>query len=644
MINKFGSIRRMEFVSNLRRVFRVRDIPKQLFWFSVAMLVLVRYMMTSGLAIQMIYAPHDDMLYVSRAYYMLHGEGMGPYDARTLAKLPGMSFWLAGLKQLGIPYAQGMLSFYMVACLYFVSAIRELKFSRILALLVFLICIFNPMTFDPQWYRVMREPLSTSLLFITFGALIYSSMLIRNGDWSKWYHLVALAVSLSLAIIVREEDQLLWGLLVMAVIFLVFDAWLVGQLRRRRVAILAVLILPAMSILMTEKMAENQIEKWYGLPILHDFSEGEFPRLVAAIRSVNGGFTDRHVMVSQTTLATLRENVESFRPVIDRLPPPGPDSYSCYRFQVCDEWTNGWMLFWIKDAAHAAGLTPNVIEGQAYFRTVREEIEEKCTNGVLNCKRFGNGLLPRFQLVWLGNYLVESIGILEMMFLPGFGQVQPPPLKYPVSVEVGRIFQEITLTPRFDSLAHSGNDEAAWDSYPKNTYLSLKYWLRYPDIAMAEAFSLTSGGEENGALTHYKRHGQFEGRVWEEGKKSIEDMKIASPLAELREPVHKIYADFSIWLIVAGVASWVFLVIRGLMARRLDLFLLVATAFVGFTSLRLAGLSYVSVYMGSLDGRLFFSTYVFTLALCPLLLSRAAAEFQPLLAWAKRVSSTRALE
>ena len=75
-------------------------------------------------------------------------------------------------------------------------------------------------------------------------------------------------------------------------------------------------------------------------------------------------------MAPQEALAKLRIQVPDFAPVIDRLPPPGPHTFSCQLQGVCREWSNGWMPFWIKDAAAEAGLTPDLPTAQSYFRHI----------------------------------------------------------------------------------------------------------------------------------------------------------------------------------------------------------------------------------------------------------------------------------
>jgi hypothetical protein len=56
------------------------------------------------------------------------------------------------------------------------------------------------------------------------------------------------------------------------------------------------------TLILVNQSARAYVEAHYGLPILHDMSEGEFPRLMAAIRSVDSGPDNRLVMAPQETL------------------------------------------------------------------------------------------------------------------------------------------------------------------------------------------------------------------------------------------------------------------------------------------------------------------------------------------------------
>ena len=92
-----------------------------MFYALAALLIAFRLAVTADLTLQVLYGPVDDGLYVSRAFHLLQGEAFGPYDSRLLAKLPGLSLWMAGVSWLGIPYLLSIGLLYAGAGLYFTA-------------------------------------------------------------------------------------------------------------------------------------------------------------------------------------------------------------------------------------------------------------------------------------------------------------------------------------------------------------------------------------------------------------------------------------------------------------------------------------------------------------------------------------------
>jgi hypothetical protein len=393
----------------------------------------------------------------------------------------------------------------------------------------------------------------------------------------------------------------------------------------------------------------SYVERHYGVPLLHDFGEGEFPLLIAAIRSVESRKDNRFVMVTQEALGKIRIAVPAFAPVIDRLPAPSQTSYSCERFKVCSEWTNGWQLFWIKDSAFASGLTeeqaalyaqgrtwirdpafasglaPTLPAAQAYFRKVRREIERACQEGRLKCRDKGQGLLPPFELRWTRAFLHEMAGVLRMMTMPGIGVVGPPSPTRSVDVDLGRVYQMVTMTHQYDSQLQSSDFDEAWKNQPKDLYLSLKYWLRYSDVAVNQDFGPKAGGEPLGAQVHYQRYGQHEGRIWQEAAGVADQVSgFVSPIDSWKERIRKLYDKFGWVLEILGAIAFL---LRLSLFRKAPLspLMWVALIFTLFTGVRVLAMSYVSVYMGGLDVRLFFSTYVVVLLMAPLIIADLCA-------------------
>lgn len=593
----------------------------RLLWFGVTVLVLLKLLLLSGSAVQMVYSPHDDGLYVSRAFHLLMDGSLGPYDARLLVKLPGISLWLAGNRLLGIPYLLSINLFFALAGVYFISALNRLNVNRFLLILVFGLYLFNPVTIDHQWFRVMREPLSISLLVLMLASMLFVLVYLQEKRLSIM-HIAVLAVTFSFALMVREEDRLLYALLAMFVGLVFWKYWSIfrGQNWLERFGVLFLIFLPFMFASVGNSVMRSYVERHYGAPLLHDFGEGEFPRLIAAIRSVESRKDNRHVMITQEALGKIRVAVPLFAQVVDHLPEPSETSYSCGRFKVCSEWTNGWELFWIKDAAFQAGFTPSLLAGQSYFRNVRLEIERACREGRLQCRDKGQGLLPPFELRWTRAFLQEMAGVFRMMTMPGIGVVGIPPATYPVDIDYGRMYQMVTMSHHYDSQLQSSNLNEVWKNQPQDIYLGLKYWLRYPDIATNQVFGAKAGGEQLGAQVHYERHGQHEGRIWLESESAAPVAGFVSPFESSKIQLLKLYEKFGWIFEILGAAA--FLLRLGFWRKApLSPLMWVALIFTLFTGLRLLAMSYVSVYMGGLDVRVFFSSYVVALLMVPLIIA-----------------------
>src|SRR5262245_5893489 len=267
-----------------------------LYWVLIATLVLVRAALTSDVPVQIAYFPHDDSAYVLRAFHLLQGDAFGPYDSHTLSKLPGISFWLAGVRSLGIPHLLAINALYFAAGLYFLAALRRGGAARPLLVFVFALYLFNPITLSTEWHRILREPLATGLFVVLLAAMLHLLLAI-NRRGQVWPHVATLSITFAFALIVREDDRLLWIALAL------FAVALVRAIRVRRPSgrpaliwtVVAAVLIPSAAAMLVTYSARAYIETHYRLPILHDMGEGEFPRLMAAIRSVESSVDNRLV-------------------------------------------------------------------------------------------------------------------------------------------------------------------------------------------------------------------------------------------------------------------------------------------------------------------------------------------------------------
>jgi hypothetical protein len=514
------------------------------FWVLVCALIFAKIVLVADLSVQINYSPHDDSLYIERAFHLLAGDAFGPYDSKTLLKYPGLTLWLAAMRAMHIPFLVSINVVYFAAGLYMITALLRAGVARAVMLAAFALYAFNPITLGYEWIRVIREPLSTGLFVAMWAAMLHMVVSAEAGR-RAWGHLAVFSALFAFSLFLREDDRLLWGLLAL---FAAAWAWRAYRSPHRRTALAWVLVVVAVPTVVAKGYEHAQrsfVERSYGLPILHEMSEGEYPKLLAAIRSIDSAKKNRMVMVTQEALAKMRREIPGLRPVIDRLPPTGPDTFSCRIHGVCSEWSNGWMPFWIRDQAYEAGLMPNLPAAQDYFRRMRGEIEAACRAGKFSCTPKGQGTMPPMELVWTRALVAEAWRLVKMGLSPDPHAVGAPPQVYLSPPEVIRMFQAVTLT-RFTGLDWNPLDDrnASLESGRGTVRTVLAGVLRLGGI-----FVLLAG---IAALAV---------RLW------ISDRRPLGPLA------------------------------------------MVGTVFALYCGLRLAALSYVAVFLGAFDPRMMFSLY-----------------------------------
>ena len=527
-------------------------------WAAFAVVFGLKLALVSGLPVHIVFSPHDDSLYLSRALHLLNDGSFGPYDSRVLAKLPGMSIWLAGLRALGLPYLITMNFLYAGAGLYVLLGLRRCGMHGLVLLAIWALYLLNPVSMSQDWLRILREPLSSILLVTLLGAVLHILVCVREGR-RFWPHLLVFCMTFASSMLLREEDKLLWGLLLMFAGVVFLDGLAQGRNPRwslRRIAPL--LVAPALVALGGDLALRQAVENRYGLPILHDYGEGEFPRLLAAIRSIDSKHDNRLVMVTQEALTQLRTVAPLFVPVIDGLPPPGPGTYSCRLQGVCTEWSNGWMPFWIKDAAFAAGLTPDLPAAQNYFRDVRERIEAACDAGQLKCTSRGTGFLPPFELRWTRAFTQAFAHLLEMLRNPLPDGLGGAATERNVSPELRHMAQMITMDVTGTKVATG----AALVPLYADSFEQWRWKLMEPHLAVAAMVLVLS--------------------------------LIALFYCWTAERVHP-----------PGVLLWM------------------VTLFFAYSALRLLALAYVATFIGPFDPRIVFSTYTAALLFCPAAIAEA---------------------
>lgn len=424
-------------------------IPSLLFFLALKLIIV------SDIAVHIRFSPIDDALYVTRAYEFLSGNGWGDYDAYVLAKHPGMSLWLIGSRLLGIPYLLGLNLLYGLAGLLLVQALSKLDIHKCILFIAYLIYLFNPVTLSIGWALVMREALS-SIVIVTLIAFSLKILLSLKNNYFPLGWISGWILLFVFGQVLREEDSLLW---IYLVLFLVAIFLSNGGLQSQKLVFrvgLLLLVLATLSTSLFSYAVRSHNEKQYGMPIMNDFNEGEFPRLMATLRSIESPVDNRLVMLPQEVIKRLAPMIPQFAPVLERLPTPGSQTFSCKLQGVCTEWSNAWMPWAVKKAAADVGLTPTLNEGQNYFKSIRKQVEALCASGELLCRPNGDGILPPMELRWFRAYFQNFVLLAEMTIYPSVDVVTSDDMPVNAARSLIKIYQQVTMTSVIENAKPDG--------------------------------------------------------------------------------------------------------------------------------------------------------------------------------------------
>ena len=533
-----------------------RKITNKDIWILIFIILIsyLRLIITWNYDLNVVFAPHDDLLYVQRALNLFNNGDWGQYNSKILLKYPGISYLLTATYSYGISYLKMLNCIYIIAGLYFYYAITKAGCNKLLSLIIFIIYIFNPITFDERWFRIIREPLATVIII-----LIISSYINILNAWHNEkigvLHFFILSIVFGFGVIVREEDVLLYIFPSIATIILILELLKNKNLvtiKRKKILILLILV-PFLSGSLVNYIARLHVQKMYGLPILHDLGEGEYPKLVAAMRSVYKKNKDnRYIQVSQESLREIAFVISRLAPVIDRLPKPSKNSSSCEWLGLCNELSSAWLLFWIKDSAYDAGLTPSLVQAQEYFRLAREDIEIACKDGRLTCIPQGQGYIPPLELKWLRAYTFEFFKIISM-------SIQPEQALY----------SKVNTDVKID-----------------NNVINL-----FSKFAFNDELIIANQSEINVALLNLM--------------KKFTELMLA------------FYSLFSISIIILAFICWILLV-KIKLNNSNNIVLWLGALGYGYCFTRIVALSYLAVFMGRYESRMIFPIYTTLMLISPI--------------------------
>lgn len=416
-------------------------------------------------------ALYDERLFIRSAQSILAGDWLGSYDCLTLVKGPFYPIWIAINRILGIPLLLSQHLLYVSASLALVWAAAPIFSGWKTFILVFVVLVFNPMSFAGEVMpRVMREGIYPALTMLCVAGAL--GIFVRSGQSEAacrpWSFLMAL--SLPAFWLTREEG--LWivpGL----VMFHAATCWRFYKNLKKESADFCkiralqkckIVAVPYLSLLVCIGVVSGINWYYYRVFTVVEVKSKPFTSAYGALSRVVPSEAERYVPVPRD----VRQKIYAVSPTFKRLRTylEGPigqkwidalcsavstesihqDSkfypYVDLINVACDDLAGGWFLWALRDAAAAAGYYTNALKAQTFYRQVAYEINGACKDGCFHCLPERNSLVPPIKMRYFPNMLNSMRRGLVYLF--SFKNFSPIPLQSWGTAEDMSLFAHIT--------------------------------------------------------------------------------------------------------------------------------------------------------------------------------------------------------
>ena len=265
----------------------------------------------------------DDQTLINYTKNILSGNWLGDYSHLTLRKSPGYSLFLAISFYIGIPYQALLITFLVLAALFFLHAVKPLVHNEIVQVILYAGIIYSPNSFTYRFlqatYRMGVIVPSTMVVFSAYIAIF----LYRNQPTKKLipYGIVG---GIGCAIFWFSMESSVWiAPFIVTSSLVLFIVWCTDKNKEtasflvlmKKGCVLA--ITPLITI--TAGLGLSSINYMhYGVFLVSDYTQGSFAKLAAEIVRIKANDSDEHgssVWVTRNAINLAFKNSPTLRTV-----------------------------------------------------------------------------------------------------------------------------------------------------------------------------------------------------------------------------------------------------------------------------------------------------------------------------------------
>ncbi len=323
---------------------------------------------------------YDDVLMVNQADSILKGEWLGEYNCLTLVKGPFTPLFIAFFNILHIPFLMAQEIFYDISIIFLLLVFRKKIKSQWKLILIYIVLLFNPITFCNELARVYRDGIYTSLIVFLIACTI-GLFLNRKEKMQKIRgYQIGLGITLSAIILCREETvwilPYLIGTILVNIIYILRDT----ELKEKTKRIITYLI-PVAIITISVFTVIGLNYKYYGVFQLNQYWGKEFKEAYGALTRIIPEKQKRKVPITRETLKKAYEVSPKFAELEEYLEGEEGKEWAKCGDSSGYEIQGGWIHWAIMRAVESKGYYKDAVTANNYYEEVANEINQACDEG-----------------------------------------------------------------------------------------------------------------------------------------------------------------------------------------------------------------------------------------------------------------------
>lgn len=386
----------------------------------------------------------DDALFIRQARYLGAGMWLGNYDNVTLAK--GMFYPLFIVISFisGIPLNVAEQAVYLAACAVMCRLLLRWTREPALALVTFGLLAFNPVVWNWEMDRVIREGLYIGLTMLTTSLALAIAFPVARHWANRLLLACALGASFAAFWLTREEGPWLFPALVTVAALSLLPVARVHRLSAvdslrswSRLVLLPASAAALVAVCLIGAVAAMNYV-YYGVFMTNEFKSTPFLRAYGALSRIDHDRWQRYVVFpkdARQRAYSVSEAARELAPVLDGARGEAWRQIGCDQKETkdCPEILSGWFMWALREAAATAGHYRSAREAMAFYTRLADEIDQACDTKRIPCGPPRATLMPVFRWGYVWDALRDLPTIGRIMLTMGNQEIGSNPSTGPQS-------------------------------------------------------------------------------------------------------------------------------------------------------------------------------------------------------------------